>query len=251
MNNFAYWKKGFRDGVPIMLAYLAVSFTFGIAAQHALTPLQGAVMSALNYTSAGQFAALGLIVSGATCLEMALTQLVINLRYCLMSCTLSQKLAPETPLRHRLLLACGVTDEIFGVTACVEGALSPFYSYGLMSAAMPGWVLGTVLGMVSQNLLPARAVSALGIAIYGMFVAIIVPPARQDKKLAGIILLAAAASFVLERLSGVIPLSSGMRIIVITVAVAALAATLFPVGQQEQEREQRPDGEAAYSGGAR
>ncbi len=133
--------------------------------------LQAAVMSLTNVTSAGQFAGLALIQGGAPFVEMAITQLIINLRYCLMSCALSQKLAPDMPLFHRFFIAYGVTDEIFGVSVCRPGTLSPFYSYGLIAVAVPGWTLGTVLGAVSGNLMPDRILSALGVALYGMFLA--------------------------------------------------------------------------------
>ncbi|BBB90197.1 MAG TPA: AzlC family ABC transporter permease [Methylomusa anaerophila] len=133
-----------RDGIPICLGYFAVSFTFGILAKKAgLTPLQAVVISLTNVTSAGQFAALGLIGASATYLEMASTQLILNLRYCLMSCVLSQKLDSKAHFIHRFLLAHGITDEIFGAAVCKNGKLNPFYNYGLMSSVIPGWTLGT------------------------------------------------------------------------------------------------------------
>lgn len=176
MSRFIFFKKGLRDGFPIFLGYLSVSFTFGIAAKNAgISSLQAVLISATNLTSAGQFAALDIIATSATYFEMAFTQLVINLRYCLMSSALSQKLAQKMPFWHRFIMAFGVTDEIFGVSVTVEDKLSPFYSYGLMGAAIPGWTLGTLLGVISGNLLPARAISALSVALYGMFIAIIIP----------------------------------------------------------------------------
>ena len=148
---------GLKDGIPIGLGYLAVSFTFGIMARGAgLTTLQSVVMSFTNLTSAGQFAALGIIQAGAPFMEMAIAQLIINLRYCLMSCSLSQKLGADMPFFHRFFMSFGVTDEIFGVSVCRPGFLSPFYSYGLICVAVPGWTLGTLLGAVSGELLPAR-----------------------------------------------------------------------------------------------
>ena len=180
--NKYYYLKGIKNGMPICLGYLAVSFTFGIMAKGAgLTTLEAVVLSLTNLTSAGQFAGLGIITAGSSLLEMALAQLIINLRYCLMSCSLSQKLDHKMPLFHRFLMAYGVTDEIFGVSVCHPGTLSPFYSYGLMSAAVPGWTLGTLLGALSGSLLPERLLNALGVALYGMFLAIIVPPARENR----------------------------------------------------------------------
>ena len=136
--------KGLQDGIPIGLGYFAVSFTFGIMAiQSGLTSWQAVLISLTNLTSAGQFAGIGIIAAGGSLWEMALTQLVINLRYCLMSCALSQKIDPEAPLIHRFFIAYGVTDEIFGVTVCKGGKLSPFYSYGVIFISVFGWVFGT------------------------------------------------------------------------------------------------------------
>lgn len=144
--------SGLIHGIPIGLGYLAVSFTFGImAVSSGLSVFQSVLISLTNLTSAGQFAGLGIITAGSSYLEMAAVQLVINLRYCLMSCSLSQKLDHKMPLFHRFLMAYGVTDEIFGVSVCHPGTLSPFYSYGLMSAAVPGWTLGTLLGALFRQ----------------------------------------------------------------------------------------------------
>ena len=140
-------QKGLHDGIPIGLGYLAVSFTFGIMAAGAgLTAPEAVLMSFTNLTSAGQFAGLGIIQAGGSLLEMAAAQLIINLRYCLMSCALSQKFSPDMPFLHRFFVSYGVTDEIFGVSVCRQGELSPFYNYGLMGTAVPGWTLGTLLG---------------------------------------------------------------------------------------------------------
>lgn len=185
-NNSTWFKRGLRDGVPIFLGYLAVSFTLGIAARNAgLTAFQATLMSLTNNTSAGEFAALGLIGSGASFMEMAVTQFIVNIRYLLMSCALSQKLDTKVPFIHRPLIAFDVTDEIFGVSISAEGKLNPFYTYGLICIALPGWALGTYLGVVTGNILPPRALSALSVALYGMFIAIIIPPAKGNRVLAG------------------------------------------------------------------
>ena len=229
-NSFVHWKRGVRDGIPIFLGYVAVSFTFGILAVNAgLTIFQGTLMSAVNYTSAGQFAALGLIAAAASYFELAVTQLVINLRYSLMSCALSQKLDPEAPFYHRFIMSAGVTDEVFGVSVSVPGVLSPYYTYGLMTAALPGWVLGTLLGVTLGNVLPVRPLSALSVALYGMFIAIIIPPAKQNKILMGLIVLSMAASSLFAFLPFLSGISSGFRIIILTVLIAGAAAVLFPV----------------------
>ena len=230
------FRSGIVDGIPIALGYLAVSFTFGIMAGDAgLSVAEAVVLSFTNLTSAGQFAGLGVMQAGASFAEMALTQLVINLRYCLMSCSLSQKLSPKMPFFHRFLIAYGVTDEIFGVTECWEGTLSPWYSYGLISAAVPGWTIGTLLGAVSGNLLPQRLLSALSVALYGMFLAVILPPARENKVLMGIILVSMAASLLFAAVPVLSGISSGFKIIILTVLIAGGAAFLFPVKEEKTD----------------
>ena len=230
------FRAGAVDGIPIGLGYLAVSFTFGImASDSGLTVLQAVVLSLTNLTSAGQFAGLGVIQAGASFAEMALTQLVINLRYCLMSCSLSQKLSRNMPFFHRFFMAYGVTDEIFGVSVCREGNLSPWYSYGLMSAAVPGWTFGTFLGAVSGNLLPQRLLSALGVSLYGMFLAVILPPARKNKVLMGIILVSMGASLLFASIPALSGISSGFKIIILTLVIAGGAAFLFPVKEERED----------------
>ena len=151
MTRRQYFTAGFKDGIPICLGYIAVSFTFGIMAKKVGISIFDAVLISLtNVTSAGQFAGLSLIASTASYIEMAITQLIINLRYCLMSCALSQKIDPEAPLIHRFFIAYGVTDEIFGVTVCKGGKLSPFYSYGVIFISVFGWVFGTFLGILRR-----------------------------------------------------------------------------------------------------
>lgn len=225
-----HWRDGLRDGIPIFLGYLAVSFSFGILCKTTgLSPFQAGLMSATNLTSAGQFAALGLIAAGAPYFELAITQVVINLRYSLMSFALSQKLDPDAPFLHRFFVAGGVTDEIFGVSMAVQGRLSPWYSYGLMTAAVPGWVAGTLLGVVMGGVLPQRLLSALSVALYGMFIAVIMPPARKNWVLLGLIVLSMLASTAFTYLPLLREISPGFRIIILTVAIAGIAAWLLPV----------------------
>ena len=235
-NNIGYWKKGVRDGIPIALGYIAISFTFGIAAKNAgLTVFQAVLMSAVNVTSAGQFAGLGLIAASAGYFEMVFTQLIINMRYCLMSCSLSQKISDDTYFIHRFFIASGVTDEIFGVSVSTEGKLNPFYTYGVMCIAIPGWVFGTFLGVVSGNILPARVLSALSVALYGMFIAIIIPPAKGNKVISGIILLSMLLSLAFTKLPLLSRISSGFRIIILTVVIAGAAAVFFPIKEDTNE----------------
>lgn len=233
--NFQYFKHGFKNGIPIFLGYVAVSFTFGITAKSGGIDSWAAVlMSALNFTSAGQFAALDIITSGASYMEMALTQLIINLRYSLMSSSISQRMSERMPAFHRFIISFGMTDEIFGVdSSYTETNIPPAFCYGVMASAQPGWVLGTLLGVISGSLLPPRILSALGIALYGMFIAIIVPPARKNRVLGGIILLSMVASLVFTVAPVLREISSGFRIIILTVAIASAAAWLFPVPSEE------------------
>ena len=168
--------NGMRDGVPIALGYFAVSFSLGIAARNAgLTPLQGFFASLLNNASAGEYAAFTLIAANATLFQVALITLIANARYLLMSCALAQRFAPGTPFFHRLIIAYDVTDELFGITISRPGCLNPFYTYGAILLAAPAWAFGTAFGIMAGNALPLRAVSALSVALYGMFLAIIIP----------------------------------------------------------------------------
>lgn len=234
MNHRTAFKQGMTDGIPIALGYMAVSFTFGIMAKDAgLTAFQAVLLSLTNLTSAGQFAGLGIIVASSSYLEMAFTQLVINLRYCLMSCALSQKLDFKAPFFHRFFIAYGNTDEIFGICSCREGKLDPFYCYGAISVASPGWAFGTFLGVLSGSILPARILSALGVALYGMFIAVIIPPAKTDKIIRGIVLASMAVSFVFTIIPVLNQISSGFRIILLTLLIAGTAALLFPIKSEE------------------
>lgn len=239
MNRINY-REGLRDGLPIGLGYLAVSFTLGIAAKKAgLTAFQATLMSITNLTSAGEFAALATITAGAPYLEMAVMQFIINMRYLLMSCALSQRIAPDFPPFHRLIMGFGVTDEIFGISVSRRNRLNPFYTYGAMSLAIPGWSLGTFLGVLLGTVLPANIVNALSVALYGMFLAIIIPPARKNKIIAGLVVISMAAGYGFSRLPGLKNISRGMRVIILTVAIAGIAAILFPV---EEDREDDDNG---------
>ena len=229
------FKRGIQDGIPIGLGYFAVSFTFGMmAVSGGLTAWQAVLISLTNLTSAGQFAGLGIIVAGGSMWEMALTQLVINLRYCLMSFSLSQKLEKNISTGHRLAVAFGVTDEIFGVSASQEGRLSPWYNYGVMSMAIPGWTLGTLVGAVLGNVLPGFLVSALNVAIYGMFLAVIIPPAKKNKSVLGVVIGAMAISTVFAVVPVLNKVSSGFVIIITTLIVAGLAAHFCPIPEERE-----------------
>lgn len=224
------FRRGLKDGVPIGLGYFAVSFTFGMmAVSGGLTIWQAVLISLTNLTSAGQFAGLDIILMSGSYWEMALTQLIINLRYSLMSFSLSQKLRRDVPWAHRYVVAFGVTDEIFGISASQEGKVSPYYNYGAMCVAIPGWTMGTLAGAVSGNLLPEFMVSALSVAIYGMFLAIIIPPAKTSRAVLGVVAGAMAVSSLFAVVPGLKNVSSGFVIIITTLLVAGAAAYFFPV----------------------
>ena len=226
--------RGMRDGIPIGLGYFAVSFTLGIAAQNAgMTALQAAVTSALINASAGEFIGFTLIAANAGYLEVMVMEAVANARYLLMSCALSQKISSDTGLVHRMLIGFYVTDEIFGVSVA-QKELKPMYSYGVISMAAPGWTLGTFLGVLMGNILPLRVVSALSVALYGMFAAVFVPPAKENKVVAGLIIISFATSFIFHKMAVFASISSGIKIIILTVIISLTAAVLFPVKAEEE-----------------
>ncbi len=234
LNQIDCFKKGLKDGVPIATGYLAVSFTLGIAAKKVgMNTFQATLMSFLNLTSAGEFAAIGLIGTGASYLEMAITQFIINIRYFLMSCALSQKLEKNLPFFHRFFLAFGITDEIFGLSVSVSGKLNPYYTYGMMTLAIPGWALGTCLGVITGNALSPRILSAFSVALYGMFLAVIVPPMRKNKILAGIVIISMFMSGLFSKLPIIKNMSSGFQIIILTILIAGIAAILFPIQEDK------------------
>lgn len=232
--DYKSFKQGALDGIPIGLGYFAVAFTFGMTAvTGGMSVWEAVLISLTNLTSAGQFAGLDIILAGGSYLEMAVTQLVINLRYCLMSFSLSQKLERGKSPLHRYLVAFGVTDEIFGISAAKEGSVSPYYNYGAMSVAIPGWTFGTLAGAVMGNVLPDYVTSALGIAIYGMFLAIIIPPAKENKAVLKVVLAAMLISCLFACLPVLNKVSSGFVIIITTVVTAGTAAWLFPIEEKE------------------
>ena len=234
--NKTWYIKGIHCGLPIAVGYFAVSFALGISARGAgFTAIQAAVMSLFNNASAGQYAGISLAASGASYAEVAIMELITNARYFLMSCSLSQKLSSKTGLLHRLFLANFITDEFFGLSVTAPGMLNPFYTYGMISIASPAWALGTYLGVVVGNILPANIVSALSVGLFGMFLAIIIPPGRKNHIIAAIVFL----SMLLSYLCGVLPvissISSGVRTILLTVIISLVAAILFPIKEDAYE----------------
>ena len=230
----SFW-KGVRQGLPIALGYLPVSFSIGILAVKSGLSVSAAVaISMTNLTSAGQAAGIGVIAAGGSYLELALTQLCINLRYTLMGLSLSQKLDNSFQhMIHRFLTAFGITDEIFAVAISQDGQISAPYLYGLISLPFVGWSVGTLLGAAAGEILPKLLTDALGIALYGMFFAIFIPPMRKHKSIVFAVLVAAGCSMLCKY---ALPfLSSGFAIILCGVLTAALCAWLFPRKSTEQE----------------
>lgn len=222
--------KGMRDGFPIGLGYFAVSFSLGIIAKKGgLTPIIGFFSSLFVRASAGEYAGYTSIATHASYWELVIITVIANARYLLMNCALSQKFSPTTGLLKRIFVGACCTDEIFGISIAWPGYLKPSYTFGATAIAGPMWALGTALGIVAGGTLPVRAVSALSVALYGMFLAIIVPPSKKDKAVA----IAVAASFALSYLFSILPvvktISAGTRTIILTIAIAAVAAILKPV----------------------
>lgn len=230
------FKEGVQDGIPIGIGYFAVAFSLGIAAKNAgMTAFQGFMTSLLCNASAGQYAFFTQIAAGASLLEVAVMTLVTNARYLLMGCALSQKLAQGISLRHRLLIGVDVTDEIFGIAVARPGFLSPWYAYGAMLASAPFWAVGTAAGIVAGNLLPAQIVSGLSVALYGMFLAVIIPPIKTNKAIGICVLASFAASYMANILPPVNRLSAGNRTILLTVVISSAAAVLFPIKEENKD----------------
>ncbi len=224
-----WYARGLRDGIPIMLGYFAVALALGISARNAgLTAFQATVASLLNNASAGEYVGFTLIAAGASYVEMFVMEAIANARYLLMSCALSQRLSGSVSLAKRLLLGLMVTDEIFGASVSVEGQLAPSYTYGLFTVATVGWAAGTCVGVLLGSILPVRVVSALSVALFGMFIAIFIPPARKDKVVAVLVVLSFILSFVFSRLGPLAAIPEGVRTIILTVVLSLGAALLFP-----------------------
>ncbi len=234
--NKTLFRAGLIDGVPTALGYLSVAFGFGISAvASGLSPLAAVLISLTNLTSAGQLAGIGVIANNLPLFEMALTQLVINIRYFLMSLSLSQKLDTDYTFFHRLVTAFGITDENFGVASSKKGLIRPQYMYGLIILPIIGWTLGTLLGAVAGNILPTAVNAALGIAIYGMFVAIVVPAAKEDRGTLLASICAIAISCAIAFLPFLSFITSGFAIIIAAIVAAVIAAIVFPIKTEEED----------------
>lgn len=223
------YRKGLLDGIPICLGYISVSFAFGLmATRGGLSILTSVIISMTNLTSAGQFAGLEIIKSNGGLIELALATLVINIRYMLMSLSLSQKINPDMGTLKRLLMSFGITDEIFALSMQQPGNVTFRYFLGLMTLPYIGWSFGTFMGGFASSVLPDLIRQSLGIAIYGMFIAIIIPPAKKSKPILNVILIAVAISIILHITPVLNELSSGWQIIISTSLASLIGALLYP-----------------------
>ncbi|MBQ8208551.1 MAG: AzlC family ABC transporter permease [Clostridia bacterium] len=233
------FKMGLRDGIPIFLGYLSVSFAFGIfAVGSGLTIIEALLISMTNLTSAGQLAGVPIICSGGSFIELAAAQLIINLRYSLMSVSLSQKLGKSVRLIDRFLISFGNTDEIFAVSVSKRGTLGRKYFYGLILMPYIGWSGGTLLGAVAGNTLPEIVISALGIAIYGMFIAILVPAAKKHRATALCIITAALLGCAFKYIPGLNSISAGFVIIICAVPISLIFAAFAPISAEENDEKE-------------
>lgn len=231
--------QGIKDGFPICLGYFSVSMAFGLRAVLMGMPVWSAVaISLFNLTSAGQFAGLNILVAQGTMVELAFTTLIINLRYFLMSLSVSQKVHSGMKMLHRLAISYGITDEIFAVSMQYKSDLTGAYMAGLILTPVLGWTGGTLFGAVAASFMPAALTNAMGIALYGMFIAIIVPPAREQKSVLVTVVMAIVASLGFAYLPVLKNLSGGWAIIVITLLVSGITAWLFPIDAPTEGAEQ-------------
>ena len=234
------FKNGISDGIPIALGYFSVSIGFGImAVSKGIPPIVALLMSLTNLTSAGQVAGVDVIAHGGTLIEMAVAQLVINMRYALMSVSLSQKIHSSVSILDRLWIAFGNTDEIFAVSSSKDGEIGKKYMLGLMLMPIVGWSSGTIIGALAGTILPTTVVSALGIAIYGMFVAVFVPPMKKSGAVSAVVLVAAALSCGFAFLPVLNKVSAGFVIIICAVIASTVGAIIKPVKDEEEEEVQQ------------
>lgn len=237
MTEINSFKKGLKDGLPICLGYFPVSFAFGIfAVENGLSVFQATILSLVNLTSAGQLAGVPIMIGGSLP-ELALSQLIINSRYSLMSVSLSQNFSPRVKLKDKLLIAYGNTDEVFAVAISQKGEIGKRYMMGLILPPVLGWTLGTLTGSIAGNILPVMVTAALGLAIYGMFVAIVVPVAKKEKATALCVAIAIALSCAFKYIPALSKVPSGFTVIICAVVAAAILAVVAPVKVDEEVTE--------------
>ncbi|MBQ7703447.1 MAG: AzlC family ABC transporter permease [Firmicutes bacterium] len=230
------FKHGFKLALPIGIGYFAVAFSLGIAAKNAgLTAFQGFIASLFENASAGEYAGFSLIAVQATYVEVMLMTLIANARYLLMAFAMSTRLDPDLSMRHRLTIAFDVTDELFAISIARPGNISPYFYYGAMCASMPLWAAGTAVGIMAGSILPEAVVSALGVALFGMFIACIIPEAKKNKLVAVIIAISFLFSWLFGKLPVISGISEGTRTIILTLLIAGGAAALFPIKEEAND----------------
>ena len=235
-NHRSIFVQGFRAGIPIAIGYFAVSFSLGITARDCgFNAFQGFLASMTSYASAGQYIGFTMFAAKAGLIQLIIMTLITNARYLLMGIALNQKVKEGTPLRHRLMIGLTITDEIFGVTIARPGYAHPYFGLGCLSVAMTLWSLGTAAGIAVGNILPMRAVSAMSVALFGMFLASIIPPVKKDKIIGVFIAISFAMSYGASRFPAFESISSGNRTIILTVIISAAAALLFPRKNEDPE----------------
>ena len=235
--------EGMKYGIPIGLGYFAVGFSLGVFGRDVgITPLQALISSLLTNASAGQYANYALIGAGATLLEIVAVAFIANIRYILMSTALAQRLSPYTPYFHRFILGNYITDELFAVSILKPGSVNPYFTYGAVLMASPMWAIGTTLGVMAGDVLPENISSALSVALYGMFLAIIIPAAKKNRVVACAIFLSFLFSYLLANLPMAASLSEGTRVIILTIGISSVVAFLFPVKDEDSSEKEVTDG---------
>lgn len=236
MDNKKALLKGMKDGIPIAAGYFAVCFSLGIIAKKAgLTPIEGFLSSLFTRASAGEYGGLSVILAHGTLIEMVIISFIANIRYLLMNTALSQRFSPDTSLFMRIIVGACSTDEIFGISIAYEGYLNPFYPLGATLVAGPAWALGDFLGIIAGSILPTNIVSALSVALYGMFLAIIIPPAKKNKVILVSVLVSFLLSFIASKAPIISSLSTGTRTIILTIAISAVVAYIKPVSDDNED----------------
>ena len=234
MNKKNLFLNGLKDGIPICLGYISVSFAFGIfAVENGLSPLEALLISMCCVTSAGQLAAVPIIAGMGGLVELAVSQLVINMRYALMSISLSQKFDEQVNLGDRFAIAFVNTDEVFALASAQKGSVSKWYMYGLILSPWAGWASGTIAGALAGNILPAVVTGSLGVAIYGMFIAIVVPEMRKSRNTALCVAIAVFLSCLFRFLPALSAVPGGFVIIICACVASAIMAALAPVETEE------------------
>ena len=219
---------GLRDGIPIALGYFAVSFSLGImATKSGLSPFQGLIASFLNNASAGEYAGFSMIAVSSTYIEIAVITLIANARYLLMSIAMSQRIRKDTPLHHIFIIAHMLTDEVFAVSIARPGDINPYYTFGVMLVTSPAWSFGTFFGAIAGNVLPVRLVSSFSVALYGMFIAIIIPAAKKDRIILALVIISFLLSYIFS--FKFFHISEGLKTILLTVIISAFGAIFFPL----------------------